>query len=33
MADRGQISGGLLDGPLAFENAISPAAAAKKAIV
>ena len=23
MADRGQIKGGLLDGPLAFDNAIS----------
>ena len=27
MADRGQITGGLLDGPLAFDNAISPEAA------
>ena len=27
MADRGQISGGLLDGPLAFDNAINEAAA------
>src|ERR1700750_912301 len=27
MADRGQISGGLLDGPLAFDNAIDPEAA------
>ena len=26
MADRGQIKGGLLDGPLAFDNAISPEA-------
>jgi phosphate butyryltransferase len=32
MADRGQITGGLLDGPLAFDNAISPAAAAEKGI-
>jgi hypothetical protein len=24
MADRGQITGGLLDGPLAFDNAVSP---------
>jgi phosphate acetyltransferase len=32
MADRGQISGGLLDGPLAFDNAISRAAAAIKKI-
>ena len=28
MADRGQITGGLLDGPLALDNAISPEAAA-----
>ena len=27
MADRGQISGGILDGPLAFDNAVSMAAA------
>ena len=27
MADRGQITGGLVDGPLAFDNAISAAAA------
>ena len=27
MADRGQITGGLLDGPLAFDNAISLEAA------
>lgn len=27
MADRGQIAGGVLDGPLAFDNAVSPAAA------
>ena len=33
MADRGQIIGGLLDGPLAFDNAISEAAAAEKGIV
>jgi len=33
MADRGQITGGLLDGPLAFDNAISPDAAAEKGIV
>jgi phosphotransacetylase/acyl dehydratase len=33
MADRGQIVGGLLDGPLAFDNAISPAAAKEKGIV
>ena len=33
MADRGQIVGGLLDGPLAFDNAISPEAAAIKGIV
>lgn len=32
MADRGQITGGLLDGPLAFDNAISPVAAAAKGI-
>jgi phosphate acetyltransferase len=32
MADRGQITGGLLDGPLAFDNAISPQAAAIKGI-
>ena len=32
MADRGQIAGGVLDGPLAFDNAISPAAAAAKGI-
>ncbi len=32
MADRGQITGGLLDGPLAFDNAISPEAAAIKHI-
>ncbi|MDB5683275.1 MAG: enoyl-CoA hydratase, partial [Sphingomonas bacterium] len=33
MADRGQIVGGLLDGPLAFDNAISPEAARGKGIV
>lgn len=33
MADRGQIWGGLLDGPLAFDNAISKEAAAAKGIV
>ncbi|MEA2740491.1 MAG: phosphate acetyltransferase [Acetobacteraceae bacterium] len=33
MADRGQIRGGLLDGPLAFDNAISAAAALTKGIV
>ena len=33
MADRGQIVGGLLDGPLAFDNAISPEAAKEKGIV
>ena len=33
MADRGQIVGGLLDGPLAFDNAISPEAAKDKGIV
>ena len=32
MADRGQIKGGLLDGPLAFDNAISPHAALIKHI-
>lgn len=32
MADRGQIEGGLLDGPLAFDNAISPEAARVKGI-
>jgi phosphotransacetylase len=32
MADRGQISGGLLDGPLAFDNAISKDAARIKGI-
>ena len=33
MADRGQIKGGTLDGPLALDNAISPEAAAIKKIV
>jgi phosphotransacetylase len=33
MADRGQITGAVLDGPLAFDNAISPEAAAEKGIV
>ena len=33
MADRGQIKGGLLDGPLAFDNAISREAADTKGIV
>ena len=33
MADRGQITGGLLDGPLAFDNAISPEAARDKGII
>ena len=32
MADRGQISGGLIDGPLAFDNAISLEAARMKGI-
>ncbi|WP_353860251.1 bifunctional enoyl-CoA hydratase/phosphate acetyltransferase [Azospirillum formosense] len=32
MADRGQITGGLLDGPLALDNAISPEAARIKGI-
>ena len=32
MADRGQITGGILDGPLAFDNAISEAAAKEKGI-
>ena len=32
MADRGQITGGELDGPLAFDNAISPEAARIKGI-
>lgn len=33
MADRGQITGGILDGPLAFDNAISLEAAHTKGIV
>lgn len=33
MADRGQITGGVLDGPLALDNAINPEAAAIKHIV
>lgn len=33
MAHRGQIIGGIVDGPLAFDNAISPAAVATKHIV
>lgn len=33
MADRGQITGALLDGPLALDNAISPRAVAEKDIV
>ncbi|MBK1690406.1 bifunctional enoyl-CoA hydratase/phosphate acetyltransferase [Rubrivivax gelatinosus] len=33
MADRGQITGGVLDGPLAFDNAISAEAARTKGIV
>ena len=33
MADRGQITGGLLDGPLAFDNAVSEAAANEKGII
>ncbi|HYN61248.1 MAG TPA: bifunctional enoyl-CoA hydratase/phosphate acetyltransferase [Rubrivivax sp.] len=32
MADRGQITGGLLDGPLAFDNAVSEEAARSKKI-
>jgi phosphate acetyltransferase len=32
MADRGQITGGVLDGPLAFDNAISAASARNKGI-
>jgi phosphate acetyltransferase len=32
MADRGQITGGLLDGPLAFDNAVSPRAVQIKGI-
>jgi len=33
MADRGQITGGLVDGPLAFDNAVSELAAREKHIV
>jgi phosphate acetyltransferase len=33
MADRGQITGGLVDGPLAFDNAVSEQAAEEKHIV
>ena len=33
MAERGQITGGVLDGPLAFDNAINPEAARIKGIV
>jgi phosphate acetyltransferase len=33
MCDRGQITGGILDGPLAFDNAVSKEAAAAKNIV
>jgi phosphotransacetylase/acyl dehydratase len=32
MADRGQITGGIVDGPLAFDNAVSPEAARQKGI-
>lgn len=32
MAERGQIAGAVLDGPLAFDNAISPAAARSKGL-
>jgi phosphate acetyltransferase len=32
MADRGQIRGGILDGPLAFDNAVSIVAAKTKGI-
>ncbi|MDP5241087.1 bifunctional enoyl-CoA hydratase/phosphate acetyltransferase [Uliginosibacterium sp. 31-16] len=32
MAERGQIKGGILDGPLAFDNAVSPFAARTKGI-
>ena len=32
MADRGQITGGALDGPLAFDNAVSPDAAETKGL-
>ena len=33
MADRGQITGAILDGPLAFDNAVSPAAVEAKGIM
>jgi phosphate acetyltransferase len=33
MADRGQIVGGVIDGPLAFDNAVSEEAAKTKGIV
>jgi phosphate acetyltransferase len=33
MADRGQITGGILDGPLAFDNAINKQAAEEKGII
>jgi phosphate acetyltransferase len=33
MAERGQITGGILDGPLAFDNAIDPEAAKIKGII
>jgi len=33
MADRGQITGGIVDGPLAFDNAVSPEAVRVKGIV
>ena len=33
MADRGQIKGGVVDGPLALDNAVSPEAARQKGIV
>lgn len=33
MADRGQITGGIVDGPLAFDNAISTQAAFEKGII
>lgn len=33
MSDRGQITGGILDGPLAFDNAINMAAAKSKGII
>jgi phosphate acetyltransferase len=32
MAERGQITGGILDGPLAFDNAINKQAAITKGI-